>query len=44
MMAVVGGIAILARYVFHFIIEHENMVQDPSNNISISTARAKKTL
>ena len=30
-----GGIVILARCKFHFIREHENMVQDPCNNISV---------
>ena len=31
----VGGIVILARCEFHFIKEHETLVQHPSNNISI---------
>ena len=30
-----GEVVILASYRVHFIIEHENLVQDPSNNISI---------
>ena len=30
-----GGIAILARYVHNFTRVHENLVQYPSNNISI---------
>ena len=28
-------VVILARYRVHFILELENLVQDPSNNISI---------
>ena len=31
-----GGIVILARCRFHFISEHKNLVQDPSNNTSIT--------
>ena len=30
-----GEIVILIRYRVHFIIEHENLVLDPSNNISL---------
>ena len=31
-----GGIVILASCEFHFISEHENLLQHPSNNISIA--------
>ena len=37
-----GCIVILARYEFHFIGEHENLVQDPSNNISTTVANMSK--
>ena len=31
------GIVTLARCLFHFIREHEKLVKDPNNNISIGT-------
>ena len=38
-----GGIVNLALCKFHFIVEHENLMQDPSNNISIPTASVQTT-
>ena len=37
----VGGMVILASYEFHFIRIHENMMQHPSNNISVVVAPLK---
>ena len=37
-----GGIIILARCEFHFIREHENLVEHPSKNKSIVHLEGKK--